>query len=134
MADAARSPLQPESALERSRDVRACLTDNDLSELFEGRLPPAARAELEEHLSECSDCHGLVAQATPFFIPSHRGGSTVPAAAKVAEVPGVSLARGAQIGRYLVLEPVGRGGMGMVYAAYDSELDRRVALKLLRSD
>jgi len=42
------------------------------------------------------------------------------------------LVRGASIGRYVVLGLVGRGGMGEVYAAYDPELDRRVAVKLLR--
>jgi serine/threonine protein kinase/tetratricopeptide (TPR) repeat protein len=45
----------------------------------------------------------------------------------------VSLARGATIGRYVVLGPVGRGAMGEVYAAYDPELDRKVAIKLLRA-
>ncbi|HVY37033.1 MAG TPA: tetratricopeptide repeat protein [Polyangia bacterium] len=43
-----------------------------------------------------------------------------------------TLARGAAIGRYVVLGLVGRGGMGEVYAAYDPELDRKVAVKLLR--
>jgi eukaryotic-like serine/threonine-protein kinase len=43
-----------------------------------------------------------------------------------------ALARGASIGRYVVLGLVGRGGMGEVYAAYDHELDRKVAVKLLR--
>src|SRR5678810_1227641 len=43
-----------------------------------------------------------------------------------------SLERGAPIGRYTVLGLVGRGAVGEVYAAYDPELDRKVAVKLLR--
>jgi WD40 repeat protein len=37
------------------------------------------------------------------------------------------------IGRYLILRRIGEGGMGVVYAAYDNELDRRVAIKLVHS-
>jgi len=46
---------------------------------------------------------------------------------------GVILERGQTIDRFVVLGLVGRGGMGEVYAAYDPQLDRKVAIKLLRA-
>src|SRR5471032_1721634 len=58
--------------------------------------------------------------------PSHANGPPP------ADQGQATLTRGATIGRYVVLGLVGRGGMGEVYAAYDPELDRKVAVKLLR--
>jgi tetratricopeptide (TPR) repeat protein/predicted Ser/Thr protein kinase len=46
----------------------------------------------------------------------------------------VELRRGMNVGRYVVIERIGEGGMGAVYSAFDPQLDRKVALKVLRSD
>ncbi|MEM6795316.1 MAG: serine/threonine-protein kinase, partial [Acidobacteriota bacterium] len=44
-----------------------------------------------------------------------------------------TLDTGSILGRYVLLGPIGRGGSGQVFAAYDPQLDRKVAVKVLRS-
>ncbi len=52
-------------------------------------------------------------------------------AAQEDELP---LRRGDAIDRFTVLETLGVGGMGVVVSAYDCDLDRKVAIKVLRPD
>ena len=47
--------------------------------------------------------------------------------------PEAQIRHGTQVGRFVVVGELGKGGMGVVYAAHDRELDRQVALKVMRS-
>jgi eukaryotic-like serine/threonine-protein kinase len=61
------------------------------------------------------------------FAQTDLGASTADAAPRSASAAGPIT----RIGRFTVLRPLGQGGMGAVYTAYDESLDRRVAVKLL---
>jgi serine/threonine protein kinase len=65
---------------------------------------------------------------------SERGANRTATDTVTAETAsGRRLPPGATVGRYVVLHFVGEGGMGVVYAAQDFALDRRVSLKLVQS-
>jgi eukaryotic-like serine/threonine-protein kinase len=46
----------------------------------------------------------------------------------------MTIATGTKLGRYEIRSPLGAGGMGEVYLAQDTKLDRKVALKVLPAD
>ncbi len=64
----------------------------------------------------------------PDRLPGAAAGAMGPRAIVVAHDP---LAHSVLNGRYRLGEPVGRGGMGVVYRALDTKLERPVAVKLL---
>ncbi len=106
-----------------------CLDENTLLALGSAGLSPAEREAAEQHLDGCDACRELLAALGQL---DSAVAAPEPAAPRVPSLE--TLAPGATVGRFIVLHPVGRGGMGHVYAAYDPQLDRRVALKLLRAD
>ena len=46
----------------------------------------------------------------------------------------MTITAGTHLGRYVIRSPLGAGGMGEVYLAWDTQLERTVALKILSSE
>ena len=83
---------------------------------------------MESHAAGCSACRRLLAELARS--PSLAGRSpTIPAAGDAH----IDLEPGDKVDRFSILGRIGHGGMGVVFSAYDPRLDRKVALKLLRS-
>jgi tetratricopeptide (TPR) repeat protein len=113
-----------------------CPREEDIAAFVRGRLPPHRRRALEAHVVRCSACRRLLsALAHAEGADSHPAVDTVSPTLQVESRGGeTELTPGARVGRYAVLDWLGSGGMGVVYSAYDPELNRKVALKVLRNE
>lgn len=113
-----------------------CPDENALVAFATGQLDAPAHNSVLAHIDRCPDCAAMVADAA---VAMGEPGDTEPThqvspGPLPTEVPAPRgpLPRGTSLGRYVVLDLLGTGGLGQVYTAYDPELDRRVAVKLLR--
>jgi tetratricopeptide (TPR) repeat protein len=103
----------------------SCPDPEHLAQYADGRLAPEASEVLRAHVDDCTACREVL-------IALARSSQASPGSE--ADVPWDVPLPGARLGRYRVTGTRGAGGMGVVVAAYDPQLDREVALKLLRPD
>ncbi len=95
-----------------------CPSEEELVALAHGQADDALRERALSYIDECDACRTALASLA-------RGSEREDTAKSQTDSP-------QRVGRYELLERVGQGAMGVVYAAYDPPLDRRVAIKLLR--
>ncbi len=120
------------------RDTKPPLSEERITAYVRGELDERARAEIEAAVDREPEWLAVVALLAregigPTLTPSPSLPDDRSLVERLEREHAARVRPGARLGRYAVEGPLGRGGMGMVYAAHDPELDRRVALKLLRS-
>ena len=99
-----------------------CPSESVLQAFAEGNLEPSERLAVCEHLDTCDECQLLVGAVAPSL------------KSRAAENDERTDAPPTHIGRYWVRKTIGQGGMGTVYEAFDPELERVVAIKVLRTN
>ena len=126
--------------------ANACLPDETIFSFVQGKLPRNDAKGVDEHLSRCSDCRTVVAEAARFLFqdaPQRQDAPerTLPSPEETshhaedrAETDYPLLHAGTEVSRYVIGEVIGAGAAGVVYRARDPQLKLSIALKLLRPD
>ena len=86
---------------------------------------------------ECPNCHTQVPDTSRFCADcgTKLGAEAQASYTRTLETPASDLTRGTVFaGRYEVIEPLGRGGMGNVYRAFDRKIHEEIAIKFLKPE
>jgi len=107
-------------------------SDDDLGS-SDTKLVPSSEDELDTMLQRSAASHGASVSGFDRTVPGHLE-QTAPGSGTALVREQAAAKPGDKIGNFVVEKMLGRGAMGVVLLAHDPELDRRVAIKLLRVD
>ncbi len=117
------------------------LDEEQILQFTLGNLSGEREAQAQAHLVGCEECRRRQQNISSIVFAKTIAGpiSGPPKGPDTRDdrpnpnEPSATITRGMSLGHYVLLERLGAGGMGEVFAAFDPRLDRRVALKLLRA-